>query len=274
VQILDLHTPNPIVSYQNHIYTCRWAANIGTELLFAKAAAAEHAQHPALYATADFALLAASSVRLVSTPAQLVRKSAAGRAAGVRDSGEPAEQRGEAPGDGQLAEENFTEAPGQEDEEEETDVGEFDEEEDEEDGDEGDEEEDEEEVQEEEGEEEDEEPDNELSRDADEWQQEQPMLGQDGLDSEGLIPVGAEALPARHNQAHFLERLIALKRQRGEADEVTVYARKRMNNTGWRVQTRLEKELRQAEQQAQTPAQALEGEAEGVANLTEPPYQA
>ncbi|XP_077660261.1 TFIIIC subunit 6 family protein [Aspergillus fumigatus Af293] len=36
VQILGLHTTNPIVSYQNQIFSCTWADQIGTELLFTR----------------------------------------------------------------------------------------------------------------------------------------------------------------------------------------------------------------------------------------------
>lgn len=34
VQILDLHTSNPLVAYDGHVYSCQWAENIGTEMLF------------------------------------------------------------------------------------------------------------------------------------------------------------------------------------------------------------------------------------------------
>lgn len=34
IQILDLESDDPLVSYRDHIFTCRWARNIGTELLF------------------------------------------------------------------------------------------------------------------------------------------------------------------------------------------------------------------------------------------------
>ncbi|KAH8820866.1 hypothetical protein F5884DRAFT_63591 [Xylogone sp. PMI_703] len=34
IQILDLHSDNPIISYCGQVYSCEWAENIGTELLF------------------------------------------------------------------------------------------------------------------------------------------------------------------------------------------------------------------------------------------------
>lgn len=33
IQILDFHTPNPLVSYNDQIYTCSWTTTIGTDLI-------------------------------------------------------------------------------------------------------------------------------------------------------------------------------------------------------------------------------------------------
>lgn len=57
------------------------------------------------------------------------------------------------------------------------------------------------------------------------------------------IPIDRHASVARQNQAHFLERLSAIKAARGEQDEVTVYAKKRYTGTGWRSRQRIEKDL-------------------------------
>ena len=35
IQILDLHTHNPLISYQGQLLSCRWASTIGSDLLFA-----------------------------------------------------------------------------------------------------------------------------------------------------------------------------------------------------------------------------------------------
>ncbi len=74
IQIIDLHTENPIVTYKAHTFSCSWAENIGTELLFAF-----HDPErplPALRSLADdVELLAASSARLVSKAVKLVPKS-------------------------------------------------------------------------------------------------------------------------------------------------------------------------------------------------------
>ncbi|KAI9841575.1 MAG: hypothetical protein M1837_000621 [Sclerophora amabilis] len=72
IQILDLHSPNPIISFENRIYSCQWASNLGTELLFTSPAS--QPDLPKLRSTSKFDLLAASSFRLTSTPAQLIAR--------------------------------------------------------------------------------------------------------------------------------------------------------------------------------------------------------
>jgi TFIIIC subunit triple barrel domain len=73
IQILDLHTENPIIQYKAHTFSCSWAENIGTELLFTF-----HDPErplPALRSLPDdVELLAASSARLISKPVKLVPK--------------------------------------------------------------------------------------------------------------------------------------------------------------------------------------------------------
>ncbi|KAI9675589.1 MAG: hypothetical protein M1817_000955 [Caeruleum heppii] len=70
VQILDLHGSNPLVSYQNQVFDCQWASNIGTELLFTEPDS--DVDGPALRSTPAYKLLAASSMRVISKPVQLV----------------------------------------------------------------------------------------------------------------------------------------------------------------------------------------------------------
>lgn len=74
IQILGLHSANPVISYQNHVYSCSWASNIGTDLLFT-APGLEDSQ-PVLWSTSTYSLLAASSMRLMSNPTQLVFRQA------------------------------------------------------------------------------------------------------------------------------------------------------------------------------------------------------
>jgi hypothetical protein len=73
VQILDLHTSNPIVSYNGQVFSCQWAQNIGTELLFTP-----HDKSSSLPILRNLPgnvdLLAASSARIISEPVQVKPK--------------------------------------------------------------------------------------------------------------------------------------------------------------------------------------------------------
>jgi hypothetical protein len=73
VCIIDLHTKNPLVSYNNQIYSCKWAENIGTELLFTPHDG-ENPLPSLKTLPGDVDLLAASSARLVSTAVKLEKK--------------------------------------------------------------------------------------------------------------------------------------------------------------------------------------------------------
>jgi TFIIIC subunit triple barrel domain len=73
IQILDLHSENPIISYKGHTFSCNWAENIGTELLFT----AHDPKYllPTLRSLPDNVdLLAASSARLNSIHIRLSPK--------------------------------------------------------------------------------------------------------------------------------------------------------------------------------------------------------
>ena len=59
---------------------------------------------------------------------------------------------------------------------------------------------------------------------------------QEGDETGVKIPLGPASSKARQNQAKFLERLINVKKAKGEQDSVTVHSQKRMTNSGWRVQ--------------------------------------
>ncbi|RHZ60368.1 TFIIIC subunit 6 family protein [Aspergillus thermomutatus] len=84
-QILGLHTPNPLVSYQNQIFSCSWADQIGTELLFARP---ETGPEPDLESALpqisplrrgkDFDLIAANSVKILGRKANLISSSGLG----------------------------------------------------------------------------------------------------------------------------------------------------------------------------------------------------
>ncbi|KAJ5455866.1 uncharacterized protein N7458_004130 [Penicillium daleae] len=83
IQILGLHTCNPIISYCNQLFSCTWADQIGTELIFA---------HPDRSNTSDpgqpfpapllqgpsFELLAANSVKILGRKANITSSASSG----------------------------------------------------------------------------------------------------------------------------------------------------------------------------------------------------
>ncbi|KAG4427339.1 hypothetical protein IFR05_017178 [Cadophora sp. M221] len=80
VQILDLHSVKPLVSYDGHIFACRWSENIGTELLFMPRD--KEKGLPVLRELkGEVDLLAASSARITARTAHLERKSQDGASA-------------------------------------------------------------------------------------------------------------------------------------------------------------------------------------------------
>lgn len=62
--------------------------------------------------------------------------------------------------------------------------------------------------------------------------------------SQGITKIKLEKHPTvlRQNQAQFLERIMAVKANRGDKDQVTINAKKRYIGTGWRMRRRLEAE--------------------------------
>jgi hypothetical protein len=147
VQILDFHSENPIVSYGGHVFSCQWASNVGTELLFT--AHDDENPLPVLRSLpGDVDLLAASSCRLIPKSVTLETKhSARSRIA--------------------------TALPARSD-----------------------------------------------------------ARGKDPTIS---IPVGFHASQKRKDQARFLEKLMSIKREKGEDDKVTIIAQKRNLNNKWKA---------------------------------------
>ena len=145
VQILGLHDKNPMVLYKGTIYSCRWASNIGTELLFT-----EHDPNSALpvlrHLPGNVDLLAASSSRIISSTVHV----------------DPKHQSTEEP-------------------------------------------------------------------------QRKRRKVASGKDPALMIPVGVQASDKRKNQAKFLQRLMEIKEDKGEEDEVTVYTLKKFSRVEWRA---------------------------------------
>lgn len=75
IQVLGLHSDNPIISYKGRIFSGNWASNIGTELIFGAHDEIAERDLPYLKALPDGVdLMAASSCRIVTTPADLRHK--------------------------------------------------------------------------------------------------------------------------------------------------------------------------------------------------------
>jgi hypothetical protein len=80
IQILDLHTCNPIVSYHNQMFTCSWADQIGTELVFASPntePGTNQSTEP-LHRGPSFELIAANSVKILGRKAHITSSSGPG----------------------------------------------------------------------------------------------------------------------------------------------------------------------------------------------------
>ncbi|KAJ5169305.1 Transcription factor TFIIIC tau55-like protein [Penicillium coprophilum] len=74
IQILDLHTTNPIISYYNQMFSCSWADQIGTELVFASPETETDTENhfpPSLHRGPSYELVAANSVKILGRKAHL-----------------------------------------------------------------------------------------------------------------------------------------------------------------------------------------------------------
>ncbi|KAJ5172361.1 Transcription factor TFIIIC tau55-like protein [Penicillium capsulatum] len=83
VQVLGLHTNNPIVSYQNQIFSCSWADQIGTELVFSHPqtdSTTDHIFTPPLHQGPAFELLAANNVKILGRKANITSNAGLGLA--------------------------------------------------------------------------------------------------------------------------------------------------------------------------------------------------
>ncbi|CAG8089994.1 unnamed protein product [Penicillium salamii] len=91
IQVLGLHTCNPIVSYQNQMFSCSWADQIGTELVFSSPnTAPDPANQPEpLHRGPSFELVAANSVKILGRKAHLTSSSGK-RVAPTTEAGTPA----------------------------------------------------------------------------------------------------------------------------------------------------------------------------------------
>lgn len=168
IQMLDLHSANPIVSYQNQIYSCEWTSTIGTDLLLTTPDS--DFPHPVLREAPGISVIAATGIKLLARPVQLDSRR------NVSIQAEP---------------QNQTPAP------------------------------------------------------------ENPTQAEESPQSTAIkIPPNLAPSRARLDQANFLERLIAAKAARGETDQVTVFAQRIPQGSGWRSQQKAAAE-RRADEAAQ-----------------------
>ena len=72
IQILDLHTENPLISYQNQIHSCSWTSTLGTDIILTAPAA--DFSHPILREKPNVSVLAASSIKLMGRAAQIATR--------------------------------------------------------------------------------------------------------------------------------------------------------------------------------------------------------
>ena len=70
IQILDLHTRNPMISYQNQIYSCQWTDTIGTDILLTPPDSA--IPIPPQHKYPGFSIQAMTRLKLVGQPVQLI----------------------------------------------------------------------------------------------------------------------------------------------------------------------------------------------------------
>ncbi|KAH0269652.1 hypothetical protein KCU91_g8565, partial [Aureobasidium melanogenum] len=71
MQIVGLHDRNPIISYNNSIYSCQWATDLATQIFLAPPPTDFDPDHTALRSTPSFDVLGTSAARLVAIPASI-----------------------------------------------------------------------------------------------------------------------------------------------------------------------------------------------------------
>ncbi|KAL8866626.1 MAG: hypothetical protein Q9174_006189, partial [Haloplaca sp. 1 TL-2023] len=85
IQILDLHTANPIISYKSQIYSCTWASTIGTDLFFAPTPSLPPDLTTPLQSNDDVAILPTSCIKLTARPATVIPRTDASSSSQAKD---------------------------------------------------------------------------------------------------------------------------------------------------------------------------------------------
>jgi hypothetical protein len=86
IQIMELHSRNPYVSYRNHIFSCEWADMIGTDMHFVRREDSEP-DPTYLKHTDGYSLIAANPIKIIGRRAHFARPSVT--AAQANESNEP-----------------------------------------------------------------------------------------------------------------------------------------------------------------------------------------
>ncbi|KAK4690442.1 hypothetical protein P7C71_g6352, partial [Lecanoromycetidae sp. Uapishka_2] len=191
LQILDFHTSNPIISYQNQIYSCEWTSALGTDVLLS--APDPDFQDLVLREFPDVSVVSATRIKLFARPIQLTSRS---------ETNKDLDVQAERPASESASQLSSTPPPDK--------------------------------------------------------------------SAKVIIPVGKTPTLARQNQARFLERLMAIKAAKGETDEVTVYAQKTNQGSGWRSQHKALHEQGKSDDDVQstTPARSRGGRQRGRSGRT------
>ncbi|KAI4961103.1 hypothetical protein J4E86_000128 [Alternaria arbusti] len=71
VQIIGLHTPNPLVMYNGQLLSCHWTSTVGTDMFFVKPNANPSTQSDTLRSLPSVDLLALGSAKLVAKVGRL-----------------------------------------------------------------------------------------------------------------------------------------------------------------------------------------------------------
>ncbi|QDS71821.1 hypothetical protein FKW77_009692 [Venturia effusa] len=74
LQLMDLNSDNPIISYGRNLYSCQWASSIGSDLLFKKKPAEQVADQQVLHSFEEYDLVAISAAKLIASPAAFQRR--------------------------------------------------------------------------------------------------------------------------------------------------------------------------------------------------------
>ncbi|KAI4091957.1 MAG: hypothetical protein LQ344_003775 [Seirophora lacunosa] len=74
IQILDLHTQNPLLSYQNRIYTCAWSSTLGTDIFLTRPTSDLPPSITPLLSLPSVSVIGTSCINLTARPATVVPK--------------------------------------------------------------------------------------------------------------------------------------------------------------------------------------------------------